>query len=545
MSFLGRLPSSLPVGILQAGILALALAAAGWGCGSDGKQPPLPVDDEEVMEDDAEAGQDAADAAPDAAPDAADGIDAAEVPLDVPDAPEGGEADAAGCDSDKACRALAPGPCSGAVCVDGTCEFPELTPAELAAMCNDHHPCTVDTCDPEKGCRHQPKACPDSDPCTRDACDPATGECVHATVPGAVCFPCAKDADCAAADLPGADETCLEPACDAGLCLVRPRGCDDGDACTADRCVADAGCVHDPVCRKCTSPGQCDDGSICTEDACADGTCAYTPAACPGEGARWVGCDPGDGCQEWPWPLLTCLTDEDCAQESVPCVAPRCNTATWTCAFPIADCDDGDPCTIDSCGLQAGCWHVRVPGCGAECDGPEDCDDGNPCTGDSCVNDVCRHVVGCDDGDPCTVDWCDSEQGCRSDAPAILCGCTLDAQCPAPDACREPKCAADAGACWSVDRDCDDGNALTDDTCDPEKGCVHTPVGSECVKDSDCTPPAEPCKVARCQANKCAVVPNPCHEEPADNLCTEDACVPARAGNPCTHTPVQGCRPCP
>ena len=100
-------------------------------------------------------------------------------------------------------------------------------------------------------------------------------------------------------------------------------------------------------------------------------------------------------------------------------------------------CSDGDACTShDTC--QAG---VCVAGA------PISCDDGNPCTDDSCdlaVGCVHQAVPGrtCEDGDPCTLD----------------------------DACSA------AGVCASgPDLDCDDGNACTDDACGSTGACAHTP----------------------------------------------------------------------
>jgi hypothetical protein len=44
------------------------------------------------------------------------------------------------------------------------------------------------------------------------------------------------------------------------------------------------------------------------------------------------------------------------------------------------DCDDGDPCTIDTC-VDGACIHT-----------PMDCDDGDPCTIDTCVDGACVHT---------------------------------------------------------------------------------------------------------------------------------------------------------
>ena len=57
-----------------------------------------------------------------------------------------------------------------------------------------------------------------------------------------------------------------------------------------------------------------------------------------------------------------------------------------------ADCDDANPCTVDTCRPNGSCWHT-----------PNDCDDGDSCTIDSCVSgEGCTHTdVG--DGTPCEI----------------------------------------------------------------------------------------------------------------------------------------------
>ena len=68
-------------------------------------------------------------------------------------------------------------------------------------------------------------------------------------------------------------------------------------------------------------------------------------------------------------------------------------------------CDDGNPCTSDSCGLL-GCTHTPLTG--------PSCDDGDPCTqNDQCQNGSCVGTpVTCpDDGFACTDDVC-TQQGC-------------------------------------------------------------------------------------------------------------------------------------
>src|SRR5207244_3656749 len=154
-------------------------------------------------------------------------------------------------------------------------------------------------------------------------------------------------------------------------------------------------------------------------------------------------------------------------------------------------CDDGNPCTDDSCNPLTGCVHTPntapcddLDACttgdtcaGGRCVGtPRSCDDGNLCTADACRPETgCRptpHTAPCDDGDPCTDDTCDSRTGC---------GHTLNTgPCDDGDACTTGDTCAD-GTCAGHGRlGCDDGNPCTDDACDSRTGCTHTPIAGPC-----------------------------------------------------------------
>jgi len=88
---------------------------------------------------------------------------------------------------------------------------------------------------------------------------------------------------------------------------------------------------------------------------------------------------------------------------------------TQECCSDDAECDDGDPCTTDSCpGVDSLCAFIPVEGC---CTTDEACGDGDPCTQDSCTSDqggeclnvwiCCETDDDCDDGeDLCTEDLC-------------------------------------------------------------------------------------------------------------------------------------------
>ncbi len=175
------------------------------------------------------------------------------------------------------------------------------------------------------------------------------------------------------------------------------------------------------------------------------------------------------------------------------------------------ECDDGDACTDDTCGVDGRCRNEAAADCWP-CDIDEDCDDGEPCTDDACDADGrCASVPGsgspCDDGDGCTGN----------------------------DVC-------DGGICAGDPLDCDDGISCTDDYCDGA-GCVSEPVDDFCAEGDTCAVlrcvPADPdadaegCVVdgAEFEATEC---------EPDDDPCTEDRCRAAA----CSHEPLEDVAAC-
>lgn len=103
----------------------------------------------------------------------------------------------------------------------------------------------------------------------------------------------------------------------------------------------------------------------------------------------------------------------------------------------VEDCDDGNPCTADTCDGGT-CVFTPIPDC---CLNAGQCNDGNPCTDDSCVDNECiftPNSASCDDGDACTEN----------------------------DTCADGTCAGTPIAgCCNDPSDCDDGNPCTIDDC--------------------------------------------------------------------------------
>ena len=105
------------------------------------------------------------------------------------------------------------------------------------------------------------------------------------------------------------------------------------------------------------------------------------------------------------------------------------------------DCDDGNPCTTDTCVHGRGCQYANAPA-------GTTCSDGNPCTsGDACVAGACSGApVVCTAADQChDAGTCDPATGaCPVLAPAKADGaaCNDGNSCTSHDACTAGICGA-------------------------------------------------------------------------------------------------------
>ena len=166
-----------------------------------------------------------------------------------------------------------------------------------------------------------------------------------------------------------------------------------------------------------------------------------------------------------------------------PCTADTCDPRTGCVSTPVAQaCEDGNPCTLNDTCVEGQCQNGPKKECDDEdvctdefCDlitglcefsyNEKPCDDGSPCTGDDlCSKGVCEGLLDdCDDGNVCTGDGCDPETGCTF--AAVTKSCDDGDACTSGDMCAEKSCSGEAITC-------DDGNVCTSDACDSNAGCV-------------------------------------------------------------------------
>jgi len=371
--------------------------------------------------------------------------------------------------------------------------------------CDDENECTIDGCDPETGCLH--------DPVSGDACDD-DNKCTT----GDQC----QDGTCSGTEVKCNDgNACTDDICDGTTgCIFLPNAapCDDGDPCTLGDHCADEQCASGPKIV-------CDDGNECTDDACdAQKGCIYTSnsAACDDENP----CTIGDHCENGLC-LWTGLLDCDDANL---CTTDACNPQSGCTqvnnAFPCddsdlctlgdkcsggecqsgqaMDCGDENPCTDDTCNPLVGCIHVNNS---AQCDDFDPCTETDTCSGGTCVG---TQLKDCDDKNPCTNDFCVPMGGCSHDANSAPCDdgnvCTVGDKCA-------------GGLCTSgSEMKCADDNPCTTDSCHPVNGCLFTPAQGPCDDNNDCTSD-DHCEMGKCKS----LQPVLCNDE---NPCTTDTCLP-------------------
>jgi hypothetical protein len=144
----------------------------------------------------------------------------------------------------------------------------------------------------------------------------------------------------------------------------------------------------------------------------------------------------------------------------------RVHYAEFSCTTP-AECDDGNPCTVDSCDAGT-CVHSNAS-TGTPCDDADLCNGSETCNGSgTCMS---GSPLTCDDGNLCTDDFCDPVQGCANP------NSSPGTPCDDADLCNGSETCDGAGTCQlGTPPNCDDGNPCTADSCDPTSGCANPPI---------------------------------------------------------------------
>jgi len=416
--------------------------------------------------------------------------------------------------------------------------FPNAGGGCTPASCDDHNPCTTDTCNPDGTCTHgnvlagiscsdgndcnggetcdgsgtcqagTPVVCKPSDQChTAGTCDPMTGKCSNPVASnGTTCDdnnPCTKTDTCQAGTCTGSDPvicTALDQCHTAGACdqttgscsnpaKTDGTACDDSNACTqTDTCQAGACTGSNPVVcgvtDQCHMMGSCDIATgFCSNPAKPDGTA----------------CDDSNACTQ----TDTCEAGICAGSNSVKCTAldqchdaGSCDVTTGVCSNPAkpngAACNDNDLCTqTDTC--QAGTCTGSNP---VNCTALDQCHDKGACNSATgiCTNVAKPNGTPCDDSNACTqTDTCQAG-ACTGSNPVT---------CVALDQCHDVgTCNSATGGCSNPAKPdgtaCDDSNACTQtDTCQTGtcsgSNQVTCTAMNDCHEVGTCTPDSGQC----------------------------------------------------
>jgi MYXO-CTERM domain-containing protein len=408
--------------------------------------------------------------------------------------------------------------CPGCFDENGTCQ-----PGTAVKLCGKSPP----------GAGHALcKSCADSDACSTDICA-KDGSCVHGTATdgtscadsntcdGAETCQAGKCTPPASFNCPSDGNACHAPTCDAQMnCsqkLLTGNGCPDGDKCngdetcnngtcqpgaepdcddknpcTIDGCDAKLGCTHAPT----EAGSDCDDGDLCNGIGACDGggKCVVKPSQVCNDGNPCTDdvCVPAKGC--------TIVANTAGCNDGDPCTTvDKCSGGKCVGSVPKS-CDDGLPCTVDTCTAGVGC--TTKP---AADNSP--CNDGNNCnTGDHCVAGECKPTSGkvCDpDSNPCTTATCNADVCGNTNDNALK--CQVD-KCHELTQCANGVCPASAAI------DCNDANPCTADGCDPATGCTHVADDAATCNDGDLCTTGDACKAGKCVATPVECMPvDDCH----------------------------------
>jgi len=440
---------------------------------------------------------------------------------------DGNTANSDGCDADCTYTCASAADCSDGLVCNGTetCS----SPGTLASRCGAGTPPTNGTdCDGTAGSnvclagncvapgcgdglRTGTEQCDDGNTASGDGCD---GDCT---------WTCASAADCSDGLVCNGTETCSSPGTLASRCgtgTVPANGTDcDGTAgsniCVSGSCVA-------PRCgdRIVSAGEQCDDGNTVETDGCRS-TCRWT-CATAADCSDGLVCNGAETCTSGGTVMSRCgmgttaANGTDCDGTagsnicvSGSCVAPRCGDAIVS---PGEQCDDGNTNNLDGC--RTSCtWTCTTAG--GECSDGLFCNGTEVCTGGGTISSRCGAGT-----PPATGTDCDGTAGSN-----ICIG----------GACVAPRC-GDAFA--TAPEQCDDGNTITGDGCEPT--CRYT-----CTTASDCAGFANVCDgtetctsggttASRCVAGTPPAVGTACDRDtnPATrDICRMSACVASVCGD--------------
>ena len=387
----------------------------------------------------------------------------------------GGSAGAAECQAPLDCT----GPlqdCQVHTCEDGTCHI-ATAPAGTPALFQIPGDCLINRCSSTGTIESEPDDTDVPDfqtECMQGACDngtPATTYAPEDTPCGiglscngqGACVGCTDPAQC------GQDSACASRTCEDGVCGVSFAPAQEvpdpapGD-CVAFRCDGRGNLVKYP------NPADVppDDGNACTAEVCVAGQPSH-PAKDDG-----LPCSDNDGAVCFEGACVACNVPEDCGEAPVcqvrTCENHQCGLANVEAGTPVGDQTAGD-CRINQCDGNGAVQSVA--------DDTDTPDDGNPCTSDTCDQGTPVHTAVAE-GSPCG-----SNLMCNATGECV--GCLVPSHCGADEQCRVRTC--NDGVCGMAN--VPEGTAVQDTSAGDCKKPVCDGTGHVIVVNDDNDLPAD------------------------------------------------------
>jgi RHS repeat-associated protein len=213
-------------------------------------------------------------------------------------------------------------------------------------------------------------------------------------------------------------------------------------------------------------------------------------------------------------------------------------TAATSCT--PASCDDGNPCTTDTCNGDGTCSHTSATN-GTSCTGTNLCEQTYSCQSGVCTG---SNPVTCTASDQCHVaGTCSPSTGtCSNPTAADGASCNDGNACTQTDTCQSGTCTGTNPVTCTASDQCHVAG-----TCNPSTGACSNPAatnGTTCSDGNACTV-GDACQAGACQpgtATTC-VAQDACHVagscDPGSGACSNPAAANGTAcndGNACTQT---------
>ena len=327
----------------------------------------------------------------------------------------------------------------------------------------------------------------------------------HKNDKGEIVGKCAGVRACGASGL----TTCAAPALDVEVCdgkdndcdgLTDETTCDAGGACNVGTCDPQTGCQYNKL-----NNVPCDaDKNACTDnDQCKQGVCVPGPGKICDDGNPCTtdSCDPASGCTKTVDDGKLCDADGDACTAADHCVGAVCS------AGKAVVCDNTNTCSKSTCNSLSGKCVGKAVQDGVPCDDSTVCTQGDVCKAGDCLG----KIISCDDNNPCTGNSCDPVTGCSAVNLEGL-ACDDDNPCTVGDLCK-------AGACVKgAAKACDPGASCVAGACDLTSGkCSYkNKVSGAPCEDGDACSEADGCLDGTCQGKT-----TNCDD---GNACTNDSC---------------------